>query len=244
MNRRAILVSADCRAARSHSTHARWISGAILGGALVVSLSIGAPAPAQPQHASSPAASSIPATVPEGTRFLVRLNDELRTDKIETNKKFKAKTLEPLRTADGLVLPPDAEILGHVSRYEPAGVTGRARLWLTFDEIKTPTGKRPLVADVVSVPGDHSVRQGESKEGEIEARTSKGRQDIEAAAVGAAIGAAAGATAKGGKGAAIGAAVGGAAGFLVSSGMGRELDLPKGTKLELELLRPLNLAKD
>jgi hypothetical protein len=54
----------------------------------------------------------------------------------------------------------------------------------------------------------------------------------------------AGGAARGGKGAAIGAAVGAAAGFLVSSGMGRELDLPKGTKLELELTRPLYLARE
>ena len=101
----------------------------------------------------------------------------------------------------------------------------------------------PLVADVVSVPGDHSVRPGESKEGEIEARTSKGRRDVEAAAAGAAIGAVVGATAKGGKGAGLGAALGGIAGFLISSGVGQELDLPKGTKLELQLGRPLYVEK-
>ena len=193
-----------------------------------------------PTTRSSPVIAS---AVPNGTRFLARLEDELSTRKHKVNKKFKARTLEPLQTADGTVLAPGAEIRGHVSRVEPAGLTGRARIWLTFDEIKTPAGKMPLVADVVGVPGDHSVRQGESKEGEIEARTSKGRRDIEAAAAGAAIGAVAGAAAKGGKGAGLGAALGAAAGFLVSSGVGQELDLPKGTKLELELSRPLYLAK-
>ena len=176
--------------------------------------------------------SGITSTVPNGTRFLVRLDDELSTRKHKVNKKFKGRTLEPLQTADGTILPPGARIHGHVSRLEPAGATGRARLWLTFDEIDTPSGKMPLVADVVSVPGDHSVRAGESKEGEIEA-----------AAAGAAIGAVVGATAKGGKGAAIGAAIGGVTGFLISSGMGQELDLPKGTKLELELMRPLYVAR-
>ncbi len=187
---------------------------------------------------------AVPAsTVPNGTRFLVRLEDELSTRKHKAGKKFKARTLEPLQTSDGTILAPGADVRGHVSRVEPAGLTGRATLWLTFDEIKTPSGKLPLVADVVDVPGEHSVRAGESKEGEIEARTSKGRREVEAAAAGAAIGAVAGAAAKGGKGAAIGAVLGGAAGFLVASGIGQELDLPKGTKLELELERPLYLAK-
>lgn len=196
-----------------------------------------------PGPALAQSTSTVASAVPDGTRFLVRLEDELSTRKSKVNKKFKAHTLEPLQTVDGTILPPGAKVRGHVSRIEPAGLTGRARLWLTFDEIKTPAGKMPLVAEVVSVPGDFSVRQGESKEGEIEARTSKGRRDVEAAAAGAAIGAVAGAAAKGGKGAGIGAALGAATGFLISSGIGQELDLPKGTKLELELERSLYIAR-
>lgn len=196
-----------------------------------------------PGPALAQSTSTVASTVPDGTRFLVRLEDELSTRKSKVNKKFKAHTLEPLQAADGTILPPGAEVRGHISRIESAGLTGRARLWLTFDEIRTPAGKMPLVAEVVGVPGDFSVRQGESKEGEIEARTSKGRRDVEAAAAGAAIGAVAGATAKGGKGAGIGAALGAATGFLISSGIGQELDLPKGTKLELELERSLYVAR-
>ncbi len=232
-----IYISANRCRLRTGRFFAAFAGGALLAATLFVA---GA---ALAQQGNSTAPTSLPAAVPDGTHFLVRLDDELRTDKAKLNKKFKVKTLEPLATTDGTVLPPGAEIRGHVSRVESAGITGRARLWLTFDEIKTPVGKRPIVADVVGVPGDHSVRAGASKEGEIEARTSKGRTDVEAAAAGAAIGAAAGAAAKGGKGAAVGAAVGAAAGFLVSSGMGQELDLPKDSKLELELIRPLYLGK-
>ena len=42
-------------------------------------------------------------------------------------------------------------------------------------------------------------------------------------------------------GAADGAAAGSIAGFVASSGIGQELDLPKGTKLDLALDRPLYL---
>jgi hypothetical protein len=181
-------------------------------------------------------------TVPNGTHFLVRLDDELSTAKHGVNKKFEAKTLEPLESLNGYILPPGAKVRGHVSRIEPAGLTGRARIWLTFDDIDTHHGRLPLVAEVSSVPGDFGVKPGESKEGEIEARTSKGTRDLEAAAAGAAIGATAGA-AHGGKGAAVGAAVGGIAGFVASSGFGQELDLPKGTKLDLVLDRPLYLTQ-
>ena len=187
-------------------------------------------------------AKSASSIVPNGTHFLVRLDDELRTGQDRVNKKFEAKTLEPLETSNGYILPPGLKVRGHISRIEPGGLTGRARLWLTFDDIDTHHGRLPLVAEVSSVPGDFSVKPGESKEGEIEARTSKGTRDLEAAAAGAAIGAAAGG-ASGKKGVATGALAGAAAGFVASSGIGQELDLPKGTKLDLVLDRPLYLAQ-
>lgn len=186
---------------------------------------------------------STPAALPNGTRFLIRLEDELSTANHQAGKKFKARTIDPLETADGLVLAPGAEVRGHVSRIEPALVTGHACMWLTFDEIDSKAGKLYPVADVVDVPGEHFLRADERHEGEIATRTSKGRREMEAAATGAVIGAAAGAAARGGKGAAIGAAAGGAAAFLMASGIGEELVLQKGTKLELELERPLYIAK-
>jgi hypothetical protein len=213
---------------------------AIVVAALFVGLFKAAVAGTIPQNGAE--TSSVPASiVPNGTHFLVRLDDELSTRKNQVNKKFEVKTLDPLETPDGHVVRPGAKIRGHISRIEPAALTGRARLWLTFDDIDTHYGRLPLVAEVSSVPGDFAVKSGESKEGEIEARTSKGTRDLEAAAAGAAIGASAGAAAHGGKGAAAGAAAGAVAGFVASSGFGQELDLPKGTKLDLVLDRPLYL---
>jgi hypothetical protein len=212
-----------------------------------LALSMSFPAAAQnPSYGRStdrpPAPPLADYTVVPGTRFLVRLEDEITTRKVKENKKFKVKTLEPLAAGNGFVVPPGAEIRGHVSRIEPASLTGRARIWLTFDEIKTRYGKLPIVADVISVPGDRSVKSEPSKEGEIEARRSRGRDELGATVAGAAIGAATGAAAgRSGKSAGIGAAVGAVAGFLIASGMGHELDLPKGSKLELELERPLYL---
>jgi hypothetical protein len=121
-------------------------------------------------------------TVPNGTRFLIRLDDELSTAKHQPGKKFKARTIEPLETADGTVVEPGAQVRGHITRIEPASVTGHARMWLSFDEIHSRAGKLYLVADVVDVPGDHHVRADELHEGEISTKTSKGRREIEAAA--------------------------------------------------------------
>jgi hypothetical protein len=182
--------------------------------------------------------------VAPGTRFLVRLEDELNTKGTEENKKFKVKTLEPLEAGSGIYLPPGAEIHGHVSRVEAAGVTSRAKIWLTFDEIHTKFGKLPIVAEVASVPGDHSVKSGGAQEGLIEARTSSQHDAAEAAAAGAAIGAVKGVKDKNKKEIAEGAAAGAIAAYLMESGRGHELDLPKGAKLELELERALYLVKE
>jgi len=124
----------------------------------------------QNRGAASQAATDL---VQNGTHFLVRLDQEMNTGKEKVSKKFEVRTVEPLETSSGYVLPPGAKIVGHISRIEPAGLTGRARLWLTFDDIETRRGTLPIVAEVSSVPGEYSVRPGESKEGEIEARTSR-----------------------------------------------------------------------
>jgi hypothetical protein len=183
------------------------------------------------------------AVVP-GTKFLVKLEDDLNTRGTQENAKFKVKTLEPLEAGSGIYLPPGVEIHGHISRVEPAGVAGRAKIWLTFDEILTKFGKLPIVAEVVSVPGDHSVKSGMAEEGLIEGRSSKQRDAAEAAAAGAAIGSVKGVKDKNKKEAAEGAALGALTAYLMESGRGHELNLPKGAKLELELERALYLVKD
>jgi hypothetical protein len=209
----------------------------------------GTPAPERP---SRPADGRRQPNLPEeayavvpGTKFLVRLEDELDTRETKEKKRFKATTLEPMAAGNGIYLPPGAEIRGHVSRVEPASVAGRAKIWLTFDEIRTKFGTLPIVAEVVSVPGDHSVRTGTAQqEGLIEGRTSTQQAAAEAAAAGAVLGAAKGVRDKDKKEIAEGAAAAAIAAYLMESGRGHEIDLPKGAKLELELERALYLLKD
>jgi hypothetical protein len=182
--------------------------------------------------------------VAPGTKFLVRLEEELSTRGTQENARFKVRTLEPLEAGSGIYLPPGAEIRGHVSRVESAGVAGRAKLWLTFDEIRTKFGALPIVADVVSVPGDHSVKSGPAQEGLIEGRSGTQRDAAQAAAAGAALGAVKGVKDKDKKEATEGAALGAINAYLMESGRGHELNLPKGAKLELELERALYLVKE
>jgi hypothetical protein len=240
-----------------------------IAAALAWAFTLAAQEPAQQQESAAPADQIQPVTPPQdhvvakaadgrrsadlpeqayavvpGTKFLVRLEEELDTGETRQNREFKVRTLEPLEAGSGIYLPAGAEIVGHVSRVQSAGITGRARIWLTFDDIHTSFGKLPIVAEVVGVPGDHSVKAGPTQEGLIEGRTSTQEAAAEAAAAAAAIGAAKGVKDKDKKEAAEGAAAAAIAAYLLESGRGHELDLPKGAKLEVELERALYLVKE
>jgi hypothetical protein len=182
--------------------------------------------------------------VAPGTKFLVALENDINTKEIRQNDRFRVRTVEPLEAGNGIYLPSGAEIYGHISRVEPAGTTGKAKLWLTFDEIHTRFGKLPIVAEVAAVPGDHSIKSGPLLGGVIEGRSSTQKDSAQAAAAGAAMGATKGVKDKNKKEAAEGAAMGALEAYLMEAGRGQELNLPKGAKLELELERALYLVRE
>jgi hypothetical protein len=210
---------------------------------LTAILAAGTPVFAQDQPTAGSTSSAAPNEVVSSTRFLIRLQDALSTKDSKAGERFSARTLEPLASADGTTLRPGAEIRGHVDKIEPGHKTGRARMWLTFDDIKTPDGWVPLVAMLTDVPGVHAIRVDFNREGEIEASSSKRQEALEAAAAGAFVGAAPGVASHNGKDAALGAAAGAAAAYMVTSGLGQELTLEKDTKLEVMLERSLYFGR-
>jgi YMGG-like Gly-zipper len=175
--------------------------------------------------------------IPEGTTFLIRLQDKLDTSKSEQGKKFTAKLAEDLVAPDGAVIPRGKKVKGHVSAVEQ-GI--HARMLLSFNEIETNHGWMPLLATVTGVPGEHAAKQPD-EEGNIERKGTSARREVEAAAVGAGLGAGTGAIAGGGHGAAIGAGAGAAVGALAGFLTGHDLKLDKGTVLELRLDHPLQV---
>lgn len=184
-----------------------------------------------------------PYEIPEGSTFLVRLDDRLDSNKNGQGKKFTAKLAEDLVTPNGLRIPRGKKIHGHVSS---SGGGFHGSMLLSFTEIETSHGWIPLIATVVGVPGEHGVhtdnREGEG-EGEIVRNGMDKRRAIESAAAGAAVGATAGALGGGGKGAGIGAGAGAALGTAAGVLSDRDLRLDKGTQLELRLDRPLTIPQ-
>lgn len=200
-----------------------------------------APPTFQPAPQDQPAG---PYVVPTGTRFLVGLEDTLNTKEDKPGKRFRARTLEPLTAADGTALHTGAEIRGHIDKVEPAGKTGRARLWLTFDDIQTRAGRRPLVAQLIDAPGVHSIRVVYEHEGEIMASSGKRQSQEEAVALAALAGAAPGVVARNPREAAMGAGITALTAFMITSGIGQELIVEKDTKLELVVARPLSIGRN
>lgn len=195
--------------------------------------------PVLAQRESPNSGDPAPNAVAAGTRFLIRLGDQLDSKDSKAGRRFTARTIEPVTAADGTTLPAGAEVRGHIDKVQAAGKTGRARMWLTFDDINTPDGWMPLIAMVDDVPGVHSVRVDYEREGELEVNSSKRQEAVEAAAAGALVGAAAGVASHNEKDAAMGAAVAAATAYMVTSGLGQELTLPRDTKIEIILERSL-----
>lgn len=177
--------------------------------------------------------------IPEGTRFVVKLNDTLDTAKLKPGKKFTAKLGEDLAAPDGSTVPFGKKVHGHVSAIN-RGLHGS--MLLSFDEIETRHGWRPLAATVSDLPGEHGAKAG-GAEGEVEKKGASKKRVVEGAIIGAAVGAAAGGAAAGPHGAIIGAAAGGALGGGASLVTDRDLKLSKGQQLELRLDRPLQVPR-
>jgi hypothetical protein len=215
--------------------------------ALAASIAVapGTLAAAQDAPAAPPQSAALNASdaVPGGTEFLVRLNDELSTGRNNPGRKFTVTIVEPLETEGGAVLPPGSKIMGHITRIESAAETGRARIWLSFDDIDAPGGREAIGAEVAGVPGDNNVKSAPGKEGEIVARHGATAREAEIAAAGATVGAAVGGSAAGGRGVAEGAIAGGAIAFLAARNYAQEMRLPKGTSIELVLDRPLYITQ-
>jgi hypothetical protein len=213
----------------------RRISMLPAAAALLVVMFAAQPVFAQDQ--SSP--STAPNEVSPGTRFLIRLDDSIVTGESQTGEEFTAHTLVPIASADGTTLRAGAELRGHIDKIDAAGKTGRAKIWLTFDDIDTPDGWIPLVAMVDDVPGVHSIRVDYNREGVIEAASDKRNTALETAAAAALVGAAPGVLAKDKKEAAMGAATAAVTAYMAATAMGQEITLDKNTRLELILERSL-----
>lgn len=158
-------------------------------------------------------------SIPDGTKFLIRLEDKLDVTRVQPGKRFKAKLAEDLTGPDETMVLRGSTIKGHVSQ---VGSGFHPRLLLSFDEIETQRGWTPLMATITGVPGEHGLKTG-NDEGEIERQGQGGGERHDADSGG------------------LGSKAGVAAGVVRAVFSDHRLQLQKGTMLEVRLDRPLQV---
>ncbi len=222
---------------------------------LTVTFYLVSPHPARGQAASPPA--KVPASsassrfiVPADTTIPLELRNTISSRTAYVGQAIYCETIYPITVGDRIVVPVGTYVKGAVTQViRPGRVKGRAQLGLRFDSITLPDGiTRPLRATLSGYAGNgkEGFRRDESK---VEGESTK-KEDAATVAsttiTGAEIGTLAGiAKRSAGKGLGIGSAAGAAGGLIwVLATRGKDILLPSGTNLELQLTVPLSLERD
>jgi hypothetical protein len=205
-----------------------------------------APAPLSGQGASAGAADSATKTAPEwivvpsGTRLPLTLENSLTTRNARPGDPVYFQTVFPISIQNRIVIPVGSYVRGEiVEAKRPGKVKGTGEIRMRLNSMIFANG---YTVDFNAVPTNAGTTGNEStdKEGKIHGDTNKAHDAgtvIETTGAGAGIGAIA---SQSGAGAGIGAGVGAAVGLAtVLLTRGPELQLPRGTSVDIILDRPV-----
>ena len=202
---------------------------------------------AAPSNAQAPAASLV---VPTGTRVPLLLINSISTRNAAEGDQVYLETAFPIVVSQRIVIPPGSYVKGTITQIKrPGRVKGRGEVYLRFDSLTLPNGvTRDFRGRVGAVDGS-GAETLEKAEGKIIGDTAKGSDAgtiVSAGTTGAGIGSIAGVgSGRPGMGAAIGGGAGAAAGLIaVLLTHGPEVQLLRGTELDMVLDRPLTFAAD
>jgi len=201
--------------------------------------------PATPVKPLAPrqASTNAPVIVPTGTRIGVTLENGISTATAKPGDSVYFRTSFPITINNKVVIPVGSYLRGEITESKrPGRVKGKGELRLKLNTLVFPNG---YTVDLNAEP--HSADGGQTKtdqEGKMTGPGGKGK-DIGTVATTTVTGAGIGAIAGGGKGAGIGAGIGGLVGLgAVLLTRGPEAQLPRGSSLDLQLERDLQLDAD
>jgi len=224
----------------------------------------GAPSPSPstvPVQASIPAAPAAPIVspvtpdnskivVPADTTIPMILENTINTKSAYVGQAIYCESIFPITVGNRIVIPKGTSIRGTVTQVvRPGRVKGRAQLGLRFDEMILPNGTNRHLRATLSGFGSEGDDKFKPKEGRIEGGGSKGkdagtvaRTTVPGAEIGTIVGAAKGAPLKG---LGIGSAAGAATGLVwILATRGKDVVLPYGTSLELQLSQPVTFDRE
>ncbi len=229
----------------------RWFSFVVVPLALTLVVEAQQPAaPAEPQAPAKPAEVTAPAPSPKpanivlaaGTKLPLVLHNAITTRNAQPGDAIYLETLFPITRDNRIVIPAGSYVQGEILEAKrPGKVKGRGEVRIRLNTLILPNG---YTVDFNAVPTNAGTGGNETTEGEgkIKGDTDKSSDVgtiVKTTGAGAGIGAIATRT---GTGAGVGAGVGAAVGLMaVLLSRGPELELPRGTTLDVELDRPLYL---
>jgi type IV secretion system protein VirB10 len=181
--------------------------------------------------------------VPSGTRLPLVLHNSVTTRSNRPGDPIYLETLFPVLVDSKVVIPAGTYVSGEITEAKrPGRVKGRGELMVKLNTLIFPNGYAASFTAVPTGAAGTGDNDSVEKEGKLKGDTNKSGDAgtiVRGTATGAGIGAIAARSAKGaGIGAGIGAAVGLATVLLTR---GPELELPRGTTLDIMLDRPLYL---
>lgn len=188
-------------------------------------------------------------TVPVDTRIPLVLRNAISSKTAYPGQAIYCQTIYPITVDNRIVIPVGSYVKGAVTNVvKPGRIRGKAKMGLRFDSLTLPNGvTEPLRATLSAFAGNG--KEGfNRKEAKIEGQPTKGEDAgriARATIIGAEIGSIAGiSNGRSLKGLGIGSAAGATAGVVwVLAGRGRQIYLPSGTNLELQLATPLAFAR-
>jgi hypothetical protein len=205
------------------------------------------PAPADTRAEANPVVNPRAAkvVVPAGTRLPLVLHNAVTTRSNRPGDPIYLETLFPVLVDSKVVIPAGTYVSGEIIETKrPGRVKGRGEMMVRLNTLIFPNG---YSASFNAIPTGAGTGDNDSveKEGKLKGDTNKAGDAgtiIKSTTAGAGIGAIA---ARSAKGAGIGAGIGAAAGLAtVLLTRGPELELPRGTTLDIMLDRPLYLDAD
>lgn len=211
-----------------------------------------APTPSAPSAstATPPAPASSTVIVPADTTIPLELRSTINSRTAYVGQAIYCETIFPITVGNRIVIPVGSSVKGSITQVvRPGRVKGRAQIGLRFDLIVLPNGTtQPLRAGLSGFSGT-GKEDFNPKESKIKGQSSKGEDAGKVAQTtitGAEIGTIAGvADHSAAKGLGIGSAAGAAGGLIwVFASRGKEIVLPSGTNLELQLFQPLTFERD
>lgn len=234
------------------------LAGLLLGSSLLAQDNAGPLAPraaAQGDHAAGPAATGAAAAtnpdrggetaqyvVPSGTKLPLVLHNSLTTRNAQPGDPLYFETVFPVVVNDRILVPAGSYVQGEVLEAQrPGRVKGRGEVRIRLTTMILPNGYT-VKFDAVPTNAGTGGNETTDKEGQVKGDTDKSGDAgtvLKTTAAGAGIGAVAGRSAGG---AGIGAGAGAAAGIAaVMLTRGPELELPRGTSVDIVLDRALYL---